>query len=250
VITVIEADPVGMWAVRNLERRLATSFSASIKSYYLANKLFFEEVAQYQTITDFLRLFTFLPPLKFDIEVRRAFSRRKLPINFEQPSAFLIGILRLLGDMLPETETKVNDLEKDLFERATDPINKEIDKIENEIASVRERLQSQSRSNPRRTALFSLISLVIFLEINSYILMLRDLNSLNVTLLILIFSSEIFIFVAIYNLFQIYFPSDQNEGAILLKELEDLLERRRSLDTLLFTKSDDLFFREQLRKTP
>lgn len=256
VITVVESDPVSMWAVKNLERRLAIYYPNNSRVFYLANKLFFDEVAQYKAISSYLRSISHLPPLPFDFEVRKAFAHRKIPINLEIPTPFLFALLRIIPDLLSRAEEKIMGLEKSLFDRALDPINQEKAKIERKIKGIQENLDQMSRF--RKLNLSVLFGVLTFIMIVT--LLFPELMSgmqFGVSSLLIVFTTVMFIgfvilqtdiFSGIVRRLLGIKQVSHTSKEVLLKEMEDLLERRRSIDTLILTKSDELLFKPQQEK--
>jgi cellulose biosynthesis protein BcsQ len=252
-LMVLEADPVGMWAVNKLERRLAGSYPNNIRTYYLINKLFLEEVQQYKSMTNYLRLISHLPPLPFDFEVRKSFARRKIPIDMEHPTAFLISLIRLLPELFPQLEKAAAKIEEELVEKAFAPIEIRIKKIESQIKEIRLRLEQMKERQFKWRVITTIIPIAVMVSFTVlFIIGNVKIEYFMTSLLIFIFI-ELFLsmggFGQLAELFtqkrarnEIDEKIDSSYKEILSAKLDDLIRRRRSLDELLFTKSEKLLF--------
>lgn len=265
-ITVMEADPVGMWAVRTLERQFSTAYSRT-NVFYLANKLFIEEVSQYKAITEYLRAFSHLPPLPFDFEVRRAFAHRVIPIDLKKPSAFFFAMLRLIRDLLPAIERNINQLEATTSKAVFEPIKSEINNVEEEIKSVESSVKNKVRKSAVRGRLIQ-ITLSIYFIAMFLLFTYRAIGSKD--LLANLVANPLFpsiILLLSFLLMSLSFPEqitdffinlikkssmiagssksvfDEDEDKdVLLRKLDDLMARRRSLETMLLTQKEDLMY--------
>ena len=121
LVVVAEADPVSVWAINTLRHQLRADLPD--RTYGLINKLFLEEEEAYEAIADFSRLLRYLPPLPFDRAVRRAFMRRRVPVDVDSLSPFGSALLGALEDLLPDISSKV--AETKLLERSQRQIEAE-----------------------------------------------------------------------------------------------------------------------------
>jgi len=252
VVTVMEPDPVCMWATRIAERRLSTAFARAAESFYLGNKLFFEEVEQYQAITKYLRGFAHLPPLPFDMQVRYAFLRRLLPTRWEGGSAFVFGIARMLKDMLPEIRTKIEAFEDEKRREIFGPAEEELKSVDREIDETRSEIQYVSR----RTERLGLIILALTVPVLAGLLLrfmltgeVESMSMVNIVLMLVgTFGGLLALVAVLMSLFPIrralfrLLGGPVREKDVLVRTLDDLLERRRKLHTLLETRSEELMF--------
>jgi len=263
VVTVMEADPIGMWAVRTLERQFAKAYSPRTQTYYLANKLFFEEVAQYKALTDYLRAFSHLPPLPFDFEVRKAFARRTIPIQFDQPTAFLFAMIRLVRDLIPAAGTRIRNLEQELSQKTIGPIKEEIEVLTKNIEEMQQQVEiAERRSRRLRTrglvlALYVVTLLFAFpwaLERIAIIdISTQKIVQLGATLTIAFLFALLIDLEKLYSALQRmlgYKPVERESKDVLLRELDDLMARRRSLETLILTRREELLFETKGPNSP
>lgn len=256
VITVLEADPVGVWAAQMLERKLPPSSSGQTQTYYLVNKLFFEEIAQYKALTNYSSLFSYLPPLPFDFEVKKAFSRRVIPIDFNKPSAFLFAMIRLSKDLVPLIQEKLNQLEDDLTQKSPDNIQEKITHISQQIEKTQ--LSILEVQGKQRVRIWLAIYLVMITFFFVSIFVLREYNLNNIVSEVFL---ELLILILLPALTSILLDSQKVKDAFwqedafwqnnlarqllgpahltsqtLRLEVEDLMARRRTLETLLLTR--------------
>lgn len=109
LIIVTEADPVSIAAVADL--RMAISLRSNAASeprvYGLVSKVFPEEDAYYQALTDYVRDIRFAGQLPFDRDVRRAFFRRELPVDLQSPGPFAVALAVALKTIDPRLEAHI-----------------------------------------------------------------------------------------------------------------------------------------------
>lgn len=238
VLSVLEPDPVGVWASRSVDQAFGNVYPTQ-NTFYLVNKLFAEEVSQYDSLTNYMRIFAHLPPLPFDFEVRRAFARRVLPTDSGEPSAFLYGLVRALRDFLP---TLVPSL--DLYEREL--LQKDIVPKEEKLALLDTRIRELSGARAvtaRRRRVFAVMAFVAVSQLFMLAMaLLLTQNAFSQTvILFLVFTLGMLAF------FLLLFVLDLSSSAVLKEnsrktsdisielELERLREDRKSLVTYLAT---------------
>lgn len=255
-ITILEADPIGMWAVNSLERRLAEFYPRNLRTYYLVNKLFFDEVSQYKSITNYLRSISHLPPLPFDFEVRKSFARRKIPIDLKHPTAFLISLVRLVPDLIPQADEKAANLEKTLINIVVEPIKNKLAQIENEMKLVKKVLRMESKRQYLQRLFLAFIAFItVLVGVYGYLIKLQASSYIPFLIslfVILIFATlggpaeltKMMNFLLVDNK-KVDSTNDDYDSLgrdVLLKKMDDLLARRRYMESLLITKSDELLF--------
>jgi cellulose biosynthesis protein BcsQ len=256
LVSVLEADPVGVWASRSLDRAFGDVFPEF--TFYLVNKLFSEEVSQYNALTDYLRIFAHLPPLPFDFEVRRAFARRVLPTDSQKPSAFTFGLIRTMRDLLPALEIPLDDFERGLRGKIFGPVQEQVEELDSRILDLSEETRwfdrKRSRRRLRNVAVLLAMSIPVSVSVTFVVQrVFPELGEMTASSLFLMVISTITVLVVfslpteeIAALFQNFLSSKPPETTreSLDLELERLREERKSLVTYMATMSKDLILRE------
>jgi cellulose biosynthesis protein BcsQ len=135
-VIILEADPISMWAVKNLERKLFSSGIKNVKIFYLINKLFTEEASQYKLISNYLVSIQHLPPIEFDFSVRQAFAQRKVPIDFSKPSRFDVSLIRIIPFLFPELRTSTDSLIENIKSALLEPLMIHKDIVSNKLSEL------------------------------------------------------------------------------------------------------------------
>ena len=259
LVSVLEADPVGVWASRSLERAFGDVFPEF--TFYLVNKLFSEEVSQYNALTDYLRIFAHLPPLPFDFEVRRAFARRVLPTDSQKPSAFTFGLIRTMRDFLPTLEIPLDDFERELRGKIFGPVQEQVEELDSRILDLSAEISWFKRKRSRRRRLYYLGFLAMFIlssvvvawvaerlsypgESEPVPIWLFALLGVIASAVIILFSTSFGEVVDLVG--KLLWPSEPPEKTreSLDLELERLREERKALVTYMATMSKDLILQE------
>jgi cellulose biosynthesis protein BcsQ len=257
VVSVLEADPIGVWASRSLDRAFGDVFPEF--TFYLVNKLFLEEVSQYNALTDYLRIFAHLPPLPFDFEVRRAFARRVLPTDSQEPSAFTFGLIRTVRDLLPALEVSLDDLERELRGKIFGPVQERVEELDSRILDLSAEISQFKRRRSRRRRLYMMVLPAVLISISILVtqgvekFFYPELSEMTTSTLFLIvmFASVLMVFSLFAEEFvdlfrKVLWPSEPPEKTreSLDLELEKLREERKALVTYMATMSKDLILRE------
>ena len=123
VVLVSEYDPMSNAGVERMKAQLPSELDVS-RTWVLLNKLLPEFVAKF---SEFLSVARFLPPIPWTADVVRAYSRRKLALDFQGGNQFTLAVLAILRELL--SEESVTDLEKWVerqAERLREPISEQI----------------------------------------------------------------------------------------------------------------------------
>lgn len=107
-LVVTEADPISIWAVNDLIDELRDSIPGAVRG--LVNKAMKEEQGYFEALVDITQRIRYVGQLPFDLDVRRAFFRRDVPIDVGQPSPFLLslaGVMGRLSDSLQAASARV-----------------------------------------------------------------------------------------------------------------------------------------------
>jgi len=172
VIIVSGLDPISNDAVDTLLIQIGEVFPEYKR--HLINKLDIHETEEYKELSELFQTMNRLPPLPFDFEVRTAFTSRRIPIDVDKPSTFLIALFNTVKAFLPEYNEKIDNYgEKILskFSQYQDKMDSLLDrkkKQEEEIAHIRkkrEKLAFRVRITVpvMVTILAALLSIVMFM---------------------------------------------------------------------------------------
>ena len=138
VVLVSEYDPMSNAGVERMKAQLPSELDVS-RTWVLLNKLLPEFVAKF---TEFLSVARFLPPIPWTADVVRAYSRRKLALDFQGGNQFTLAVLAILRELL--SEDAVADLEEWVerqAERLREPISEQIQ----DAQQLLEQLEMRSR---------------------------------------------------------------------------------------------------------
>jgi len=123
VVLVSEYDPMSNAGVERMKAQLPSELDVS-RTWVLLNKLLPEFVSKF---SEFLTVARFLPPIPWTADVVRAYSRRRLALDFEGGNQFTLAILSILREVL--SGENVDDLEtwvNKQAERLREPISEQI----------------------------------------------------------------------------------------------------------------------------
>ena len=157
-IIVSESDRISSDAVDNLIALIGSDMPKFRR--YLINKVEIKEAGDYKNKIATYKEINRLPPLPFDFEVRNAFGERRIPVDLEKPSSFLIALFTTVKEILPEEtdilvkyeEEKVTKLfdeyqyKLDLLIKRRDEINEKIIEFE----TLEKRIESDNKIQSTR----------------------------------------------------------------------------------------------------
>jgi len=93
-LVVTEADPISIWAVNDLVDELRADLPATVRG--LVNKTMKEEQAYFDALVDITQRVRYVGQLPFDLNIRRAFFRREVPVEITDPSPFVLSLAALM----------------------------------------------------------------------------------------------------------------------------------------------------------
>lgn len=169
-IIVTEADPLSIWAVNSLYKQMELSQCIPKKVFGLVNKIMPDEEEYYNAIVDVTRQISFLNPLPFDKEVRRAFFRREIPINLEKPNSFVIVLGNSIGAIDKKIEDKIKQPRHYEFMKDTPEIQADLEHLEKLLSEIEDQLYESKKNEYRitfyrRTIVWAVASVYILLGI-------------------------------------------------------------------------------------
>lgn len=242
VVIPSEPDPISYSAVKNLEYEFRKYFPKD--TFYVLNSLFFKEAGMDAAVSKYLKLmFSHLPPIPFDFEVRRSFARRIVPVDLEEPSAFVFGIVRMMRDLLTELGKEIEYFQDSEF---LGPIEAKIEKINNEVANIRDSTEAKTREGrvflrrTMRTTVWSILGLVgsisIYLIFSGFSIM----SPITVTVFVIL--GLVCGVMGHWSYSRIRSHEDEAELMTWEREKEtgQLETRRESFETLLATRREKL----------
>lgn len=248
-IYVSEADPFSAWAIKNIEYKFYKTQPK--KTYGLINKLFLEEKQRYDSFVKFSKMINHLPPLPFDSEVRNRIFKGLIPVNFEKPSSFLITLLYLTKELLPELEKKINDRLIKSKSHNRENISKKIADIDNKIKeTLNKKAIIRSKNKFSYDYLLSLmLSVVFILSLGiGYVFILKDAFDFSISSN-LIFA---FIFITFGIIIQISLWSIRTrrkriieattEEYLLQHELDELYEKKKNFELIISEAEEKKYF--------
>jgi len=141
VVIVTEADPVSIGAVSRLRRSLGHTLDARI--YGLVNKILPDELVYFNALTDLVPDITFLDPLPFDSEVRKAFFRRGDPINPERSGPYGFALLKGLRRVTPQFAASLDEISTEPSERSAENLIELRDQAERNLFELLSRQRRQ-----------------------------------------------------------------------------------------------------------
>lgn len=100
VVIVTEYDPLSAAGVERLKAMMGDDLSFT-RTWILLNKMLPEFV---KSFSEFLSVARYLPPIPWTADVVRAYSRRRLALDFETGNHFTLGILQTLKALLPHAD--------------------------------------------------------------------------------------------------------------------------------------------------
>gem|GEM_PF-5664124 len=242
VIIVTEPDPICVSASKNLEHEFRASLPRD--TFWIVNGILLNEAREYRIIENYLTIFEHLPPIPFDLEVRKAFGHRGIRVDIDDPSPFLFGTSRMAKELLPGLKADLEELETGVKGKISHPIEEKIKEIDSDISHLRDSSYRQVRT--RRMALFMLSVSFLYILLGAIIIgmsfldtKLTRLSPESMGLLIMLMG----LFGFLTTIFFYFFPysrkvslvSDRSE-----REIERLQAERDKYHTLLITKSDEL----------
>jgi len=133
-IVVSEFDPISAEGVERLRRLFPESLSYD-RIWVLYNKILPEFI---KSFTEILKVVRFLPPIPWDVDVVRAFAKRKLAIDVQRGNAFTLSIMQVAGGLFGEELKQQIDTWKNNKERAIrEPVQEQLQEVE-ELAAITE----------------------------------------------------------------------------------------------------------------
>lgn len=138
-IIVSEADRISSDAVDNLIALMGKDLPTFRR--YLVNKVDVREAGQYKQMVDAFRAMNRLPPLPFDFDIRNAFGDRRIPVDVDKPSAFLLALFAAAKEMLPEQRPHLEEYENRTVTRIFDEYQGRLASLLEERDNLRARMR-------------------------------------------------------------------------------------------------------------
>lgn len=133
VILVSEYDPLSAAGVERLKALFADDLTYE-RIWILLNKMLPDIASKYG---EFLEVARYLPPVTWNADVVRAYSRRSLAIDFEYGNEFTVAACRALGSWVDaETEQELDAWLSDKASELRLPIETQLQDLRSEIEGV------------------------------------------------------------------------------------------------------------------
>lgn len=244
VIIVSEPDPISYSATRNLESEFETILPQN--TFYVLNSMWFKDAKMYPAVREYLKwTFSFLPPIPFDFEVRRSFARRTVPVDFQEPSVFVLAIVQMIADLLPELKDEIKNFQQGKFfepiEDKVHALNEDVDRLVFTLGRDIKRTEKLIRSARKVMLRMVLLSLgllalyeIVFHPFTTY--------PITVTLFILlgVVSAVVAYFLSRYRAMAEWKERLSLQEAEYHEQLEKLQMQRKGFETLLATRHEKL----------
>lgn len=133
-LIVLEADAISASAIRILFLQIGSDLEKN--TWQIFNKLTENERQLYEKIFGGT-LFTNLPPISFDGDVRLAFAKGELPGFVKQYSAFGLGVLRIMKVLFPSATESLKKLEETTVGKWYEIIQEKIDDLDEKRRNVK-----------------------------------------------------------------------------------------------------------------
>lgn len=159
-IVVSEADPVSVWAINELRRQLVEADALPNNIFGLVNKVMQGEEHYYEATVDIVRRIHFLGQLPFDLDVRKAFFRREVPVDLDNPSPFVVQLSRVIGKLDSEIAKRVETKKGWRAMMATAMTRDRIDKLRGLQADIEKEFYQLVSRGRRLTMLMFLVSII------------------------------------------------------------------------------------------
>ncbi len=133
VILASEYDPMSNAGIERLKARLPNELDVG-RTWILLNKLLPEFVSKF---SEFLSVARYLPPIPWTADVVRAYSRRRLALDFENGNQFTLAILAVLRELLgSQDREKLDEWIETQTQRLREPIQEQLEDAERMLAQM------------------------------------------------------------------------------------------------------------------
>jgi cellulose biosynthesis protein BcsQ len=154
VVIVSEYDPVSAEGIERLRIEFGSHLPLG-RTWTLFNKLLPDFATE---VGSFLKVAGFLPPMPWNADVIRAYTRRELAIDAENGNTYTLGMLAIIGSLLPdELGATVEEWKQQRAGVLREPIITKLSNLEEEIAQLERssveisyQLAQDERKIPRR----------------------------------------------------------------------------------------------------
>lgn len=126
-VIVSESDRISSDAVDNLIALIGKDMPRFRR--YLINKVEIKESGDYKSKAEAFKAMNRLPPLPFDFSVRNAFGDRKIPVDLEKPTAFLMALFATVKEILPENKERLEKYETEKITKLFERYQEELDDL-------------------------------------------------------------------------------------------------------------------------
>lgn len=133
VIIVSEYDPLSAAGIERL-KSLFPEHLVYPRTWVLLNKVLPEFV---QSFSDFLEVARYLPPIPWDADVVRAYSRRRLALDLERGDLHTVAVIQTLKTLLGEEGSRLDDWLNARAVEIREPALVQLDDAKRELEALR-----------------------------------------------------------------------------------------------------------------
>jgi cellulose biosynthesis protein BcsQ len=154
VVIVSEYDPVSAEGIERLKIEFGSRLPVG-HTWTLFNKLLPDFATE---VGSFLKVAGFLPPMPWNADVIRAYTRRELAVDAENGNTYTLGILAIIGSLLPDElgatveewkQQRAGVLREPIVTKLSD-LEEEIKQLERSSVEISYQLVQDERKIPRR----------------------------------------------------------------------------------------------------
>ena len=166
VILASEYDPMSNAGIERLKARLPDELDVG-RTWILLNKLLPEFVAKF---SEFLSVARYLPPIPWTADVVRAYSRRRLALDFDNGNQFTLAILSVLRELLDGQDLEaLEEWVEEQTQRLKEPIEEQLKDAQTKLAQMQILAKGENEADkniitmPIRSYLLRMVSLITLL---------------------------------------------------------------------------------------
>jgi len=162
VILVSEYDPLSAAGIERLKQVVGNDLDYS-RTWVLLNKMLPEFVDKF---SEFLSITKYLPPIPWNADIVRAYSKRKLALNLKSGNTFTLAIMRTVSELFGENiEKEISNWKETQVYALKEPLKQQYENAEKELRYLIESKFKAQHENRRKKFLFLNVLLIPILMI-------------------------------------------------------------------------------------
>jgi cellulose biosynthesis protein BcsQ len=233
VVIVSEYDPLSAAGIERLKALFREDLTYN-RTWVLLNKMLPDFV---QSFSDFLEVAKYLSPIPWNVEVVKAYARRKLALDLEYGNEFTLAIMQTIKVMLgDEIKKEIHEWTKSKSAIIREPIQTQYQDIKIQLDYLYKRSYKYESRQRNITFLKTMISILLLCTVTSIIVFTNTITSRTN-----IYIAEFAIGIALSLLIPPSFIKREHHSDRKLKsEITDLEEKLKKLDGMLHAEFDTL----------